>query len=741
MVKYKNILLLILITISFNSFAQLPDSCKLEIGTNLSGLADWGTEIPFVDMMRTCRTWYTKANGDPNDPFNSGFASKLKYRSDGYPTHIPQNVAGSEYTQDIATIWAITDGWTSGRYTVLWDGDGEFVFWGSYENLTKTSDHRITFDFPEPKGGVLELRITYSNINNPIHNIRILMPGTEYTYLENPFNQVWIDKISVFKTFRFMDWGQTNSWGIEKGDDIKDTTLVNWNGRSKVDYYTWTHSKGVPYEMMIKLMNIYGKDGWICVPHSASEDYIRKMARFFRDDLNGDRHIYVEYSNEIWNWIFPQTQWVNYHGCEATGESWPEGTVKFIQRMLDYWTDEFKNDLHRTTRIVGVFTGWLDVAQRVAFNVDTNSFDAIAPTYYFHLSEGLESQLDDLGANAKVKDVARFARLSMPEAYNSIKDIKYELADVINKPLAFYEGGQHLTPHPFGIQPSYDQALLDIQRDTAMYNLYNEWFDKLRLLQEGDESLLLMNFAFVKARNARYGSWGILETMDQDISIVPAPKYKAIIENMNSNCGNCSSKESITIKTCDKYFWNGKALLESGVYLDTFTNISGCDSIVELNLYIEKLNTTISKNDTLLICDELDASYQWVDCNDYSPIKNATNRFYVVRKNGSYAVIVTKSNCVDTSECINISTISNAEYLLYNEVQVYPIPSNGIINIELGSLKDAKVKIVNINGQTIFSKNDIDVSIYSFSIGQKLGIYILEVYNDFFIKRYKLVVE
>ncbi len=520
--------------------STLPDSCKLNIGTNLGGLSDWGTEIPFVDLMHSCRTWYTKSNGDPNDPFDSEMTNQLEYRPDGYPTYIPQTVAGSPYTQDVATIWAVTDGWPAGQYTVLWEGTGEIQFWGTYENLTQTDSHRIVFDFPNPIDGVIELRITSSEVNDPIHNIRVLMPGTEFTYETNPFYDLWIEKVGIFETVRFMDWGQTNNWGYE-GYEFADSTLVDWSERSQMNHYTWAYGKGVPYEMMIQYMNQYDKDGWVCVPHVASEDYIRNMAQLFRDNLEPDRHIYVEYSNEIWNWMFSQTNWLYHYGCEVPGIDWPEGIVPYVQNMLNYWTDEFAGQLDRTTRIVGIQTGWLDVAQRVAFNLDTASFDAIAPTYYFGLDENTESELDALGANTTAADIAYYARQNMPQEFQYISEIKTQLADSINKPIMFYEGGQHLTPHPFGVEPTYSQALLDIQRDTALYNMYNEWFEQLRTLQEGDEPLLLMNFAFVGQRSAQYGSWGILETMDQDLSVIPAPKYQALLENMNTNCNSFSS--------------------------------------------------------------------------------------------------------------------------------------------------------------------------------------------------------
>ncbi len=517
---------------------QLADSCNLKFGTNLGGLADYGTEIPFVDLMRTCRTWYTKSVGDRNEPFNSGFTDKLTYREDGYPTHIPQNVEGSQFPQRVVTIWAITDGWPAGEYTLLWEGEGEFGFWGSHKNLNQTDDHRIIFDFPSPKEGIFEMTIKRSEKDNPIRNVRLLMPGTENTYKTQPFYDLWLEKLDPFKTVRFMDWGQTNNWGQANGEEIADDGLVDWDGRSQMDHYTWAYSKGVPYEMMVALMNQQEIDGWVCVPHTASEDYIRKMARYFRDYLEPGRHITVEYSNEIWNWIFGQTHWANKYGVEATGDIWPEGIVGFIQRMLNYWTEEFQGKLDKTTRVVGVQTGWTDVVERVVRNVDPKTFDAVAATYYFSFDEAGDKALDKLGASATVDDAAHYIRQNMSQNLTFIDEVQS---------IAHDEGGQHFTPHPFGEEPSYAQALLDIQRDTTIYHLYQEWFSALRSIHKGKDRWLMMNFSFVSARSARYGSWGILESLDQDLNQIPAPKYRAILDNIKqyNNCETLTAVEDM----------------------------------------------------------------------------------------------------------------------------------------------------------------------------------------------------
>ncbi len=516
--------------ISFlNLQAQPSDACKLEFGTNLSGLVDYGTELPFVDLMHNARQWYTKDNGNPADPFDSGHAPELSYRPDGYPTHVPQSIDSSQYAQRVVTIWAITDGWPAGEYTVLWEGTGELSFWGGYENLEQTNSNRIVFDFLSPINDVLEMTIVTSDINDPIRHIRVLMPGTEMTYEAEPFYSLWLEKLSIFPSVRFMDWGTTNSWGQPDNWSWDDPSLFAWEDRAQMNHYTWATNKGIPYEMMIRLLNDFDLDGWVCVPHRASDEYIENMAVLFRDNLESDRHLTVEYSNEIWNWIFGQTQWLNKYGCELQNTTWPEGVVPYIQNCLDIWSTAFENEMDRITRVAGVQVSWQDVSNRMVNNLTEGSFDAITPTFYFGLTEDGDTALDNLGANATVADVAFYARQGMEDTKVWLEAQKNELADPLGVPMVFYEGGQHITPHPFGEEPTYAQALLDIQRDTSMYNMYNEWFDFLRTLQAGDEALQLMNFSFVAGRSARYGSWGILETMNQDTTTIPAPKYAAIL--------------------------------------------------------------------------------------------------------------------------------------------------------------------------------------------------------------------
>lgn len=531
----KKIFLLILIS-GFSEIAQTTN--KLSIGTNLSGISDWMTEMPFVDLMHNARTWMTSnsvfVEGGKNE-WNTGVIDSIPKDEDGYPLSLPYFVKGTETLQAVHTIWASLAGWPEGIYTLLYEGKGDFEFSGNLNLLTKEHG-KLTFQFHKPvnDNGFFILKITRSDSADHIRNIRLLMPGTEHSYQTMPYYSEWFNKLKPFKAIRFMDWGSTNNWGHDNSwecyDEDTDTAKVDWKDRAQLSNYTWSTNKGVPYEVMIDLCNRLNADMWICVPYNASNNYIRELATLIKNQLNPSLKIYVEYSNENWNWMFGQTQWLYNFGCKKQGKEWPEGIVPYIQNCLDIFSDVFHDQMERIVRVVGVQAAWLDVSQRIVLNMRKGSFDAFSPAAYFGLDEDTDRILDSLGSRATISDLTtRVRRARLQNELIWLKQQKETIGDFLNIPMIFYEGGQHFTPIPFGEEPTYSQGLLDVQRDTSMYNLYMEWFRLLEEITKGSHSLF-MHFTFIADRNAKYGSWGVLESVNQDTSLIPAPKYKAILD-------------------------------------------------------------------------------------------------------------------------------------------------------------------------------------------------------------------
>ena len=53
---------------------------------------------------------------------------------------------------------------------------------------------------------------------------------------------------------------------------------------------------------------------------------------------------------------------------------------------------------------------------------------------------------------------------------------------------------------------------------------------------------------------------------------------------------------------CDSLIWNGNVYDSSGVYVDTLQTLSGCDSIVTMDLTV---NYATNGYDTIVACDEI----------------------------------------------------------------------------------------------------------------------------------------
>lgn len=529
---------------SFNiTYAQLPDSCRLHIGTNLAGPADWGSEWPFVNIMKYGRTWTTHNNawvGGGANEWDTQVLDQIPLDEDGYPLSMPVEIPGMEAPQIVLGVWANTEALPVGEYVVLYDGVGTLSFWGD-AIIVSEEPGRIVLDITPGEADIIVMEIQESQMGDHIRNIRFLLPGTENTYEDIPWTAEWLEKLMPFNTLRFMDWGYTNG-----------SQLVEWNQRPKIDDYTYTQD-GVPYEWWVELCNLKQADAWVCIPHAANDEYIRQMAQFFRDELDPDLKIYVEYSNEIWNWIFSQTAYCHDNGDQNV--PWPERIVPFVQNALDIWTEEFAEAPDRIIRVVGVQMSWQDVSNRIVFNMEAGSFDAFSPAAYFGFSEESISELESLGVNATADDVIEMAREDMVDfAYQWAKDQHESIATELGIPMIYYEGGQHLTPEPFGSVQDYNPALVAAQSHPGMYDLYNEWYDSLRTFATGDDPTLLMNFSFIAPTSGQYGSWGLLESQFyQSAPYEDAPKYQAILDNIYDCSSPISTTEEVVMADAQLY--------------------------------------------------------------------------------------------------------------------------------------------------------------------------------------------
>lgn len=539
-----------------------PSSCAMDIGTNMSGFADWGVERPMRNLFKhvrpepipfttTCFCWYV-----PN------ILGEMTFDANGYPTHIPQTTSAGNNTVVRYVISSESETGTNlqmnQQYVLLYDGSGTMQVGGGV-NVSSNTAGRIQFTLTANNNIFVE--ILSSAPNNHIRNIRLLRLADENINLTtNPFYQGFIDKIAPFKMLRFMDWGHTNS-----------NPAVEWSDRSTTAYFTYATPTGVPYETMVQLANQTQKDVWICVPHAANDDYIQQMATFFRDNLNPNLNIYLEYSNEVWNWIFPQS----HYNVETAPSNLNYGRAyaEKAKNTFRIWHNVFGTQKNRVKRVLGIQTTYNYLNEQILSQLDQDEWDYGAPTHYFGLDHSSTAS-PVLSATSTPADIITNARNAWLQNKSLFKR-DYDQIKLFGKEIATYEGGQHFVGNVFGIPYDYQQAMWDAQYTQGIYDLYDEVLDTIRAWG----CRLAGNFSLAGPQESVYGSWGVLNDIDiQAPYLTTAPKYQALLDNIPQRptptisgnatvCGNTIQTYTVPAIQNSTYSWtvsNGTILSGQG---------------------------------------------------------------------------------------------------------------------------------------------------------------------------------
>lgn len=142
----------------------------------------------------------------------------------------------------------------------------------------------------------------------------------------------------------------------------------------------------------------------------------------------------------------------------------------------------------------------------------------------------------------------------------------------------------------------------------------------------------------------------------------------------------CASTVSTVVdSSCNNLFtFNGQTYTNSGTYTQTLINMSGCDSIITLELTLTIIDTATAVSGATITSLQNGANYQWYNCQGtWSTITNAIQQSYTVTQNGQYAVVLTLNGCTDTSSCIGVSGVG-LDHLVGNSFcNIYPNPSTG----------------------------------------------------------------
>lgn len=522
---------------------------KLPIGMNLAGIADWEPGFPFRNLFLGARPWLTR-NASGRGPHDTESQGSFEFDRDGYPLEVPVNAAGTGEPQTVFTY--VPNGAKRGVYVLLYDGEGDIGGLASTKVLSSKPGRIVLHMAHAGSEGYEAIEIKLSKRGNHVRNIRLIAKEDEGADLgQNPFLPQFLDFCRPFHCLRFMDWGLTNNSTQENWNDRKLPSFFTMRGRPGDPEAIWgpaptaferRFAGGVSYEYMIQLCNQLQVDMWLCIPHRATDEYIGELARLVRSSLAPGLKVYVEYSNEIWNWQFHQAGWmlrskiagalVEAKGgfpwkdsSRSEGKDHPERIGALFRRAFAIWEREWSLEPERLVRVCAVQAAWADASKRtIRWCMENGGVDAVSPAAYVGPDTAIYRRWAAAGAQLTpdtVIDDLKVALDNMRTSGGLLETVAFAKKNGLR--YVAYEGGQHIQPEGQKEQP-YSHALAAAQMHPRMYDLYVELLRLHRDLQ----CEMFGHFSSVSSQGTRWGSWGAKARYDD--SNDRSPKMRALLE-------------------------------------------------------------------------------------------------------------------------------------------------------------------------------------------------------------------
>jgi hypothetical protein len=516
-------------------------STPVSIGGNLDALRDWSRSLPYVNLIRQGRGW-----GNPDTPWtvNTSLADPIT----GWPI-ADFGIQLSSEAVDMGGTYLLT---ANGYADVLLEGGSrDSIKNKTYDSTTNTLTASVIV-----REGSNGLILKFLNTTGPgLQNISVLQPGYNLSAKSNITN-LMLAHLSRFNLIRFMDWTDTN-----------DNFEVNWNETTPLNWPLYHPPKHNPWQTIPYLINQFNTsiDPWINIPHNASDDYIVNLARLMLNELNPTSNIYIEYSNEVWNYEFPQARAnlaaandsVYNHG-DPFHFAYDNSTdvYAWANRRIAYQTKHI-SDLFKTVfgeenvgpykRVRPILTGQADTPRiaidcldylNIIHGPPTNFIHGIAIAPYFSLGPyktwsnlTVDQVLDGLNISMQKYLPEQGWSQQGPVGIHAIYAAWYKL------PVHSYEGGPDTVN---GCGSCSLQAKINATRHSRLTDIcvtfLNGWY------RFGFETFNW--YTGGATETTQYGAWGLLEDMRQETIIDttkmfnstspvarlprPSPKLKAI---------------------------------------------------------------------------------------------------------------------------------------------------------------------------------------------------------------------
>jgi hypothetical protein len=466
---------------------ELPSN----IGINLAAINYYATQTPFADVFRSRDEWTTT----DGITWDTELLDSIEVDADGYPLEVPS--IGQRLRASVFQPFA------AGSFMLTWSGDGEISVWGP--GLERVSSHArsLKFSLTRSLDEPLFVQIERSSANDHVHDIRVVA--------SSDFADAFESALSGFRVLRFMDWGATNG-----------NPVARWSERP-TELQAQGAARGAAIETMLDAANRMHADMWYSVPHMADDDFIERAAELIDERLAHDLKVYVEYSNENWNPIFPQVVWEQERGLSANlnADAAPDD-----DEASQRYGAGLKFSIRRAARAHATFKRVLGTRENDTINPLGGKPDALAIAPYF----GRVYTPSDVGAaNMSVAELLDDAEALIETGVGADTRANRKVADKHGVDLIAYEAGQHLLAIG-GLEndAAFVQRLIAANRHARMGQLYRK--AHASWLKNGGGLAVYFNSCQTPSK---YGTWGALEYQSQPTS--EAPKHAALMGLVNGS--------------------------------------------------------------------------------------------------------------------------------------------------------------------------------------------------------------
>lgn len=465
------------------------------LGINLAPIKYYGSQFPFQNFMKMRGPWRQNWSKSGNDEFT------LDENGDIIALH-----SGGIGARVIPPVPR-----PHGTWSCFYDGVAKILFTNDQKIITP---NHIEFEVLEDTK-IVHIRIKDIDPDNPPRNIRVFPPGVT----EEGWNPKFLDFLKPFNPLRFMEWQETTN-----------SKVSDWEDRRPEAHITQAMNigeiAGASIGTMVSLCNATNKSPWFCIPHKATDDYVRKFAEQTFNELNSSLDVYLEYTNEAWAKVFDASHYMIAEAERIGGlggkSEHHDGWRFYSKRALEIfaiWEEIFGD---RLIKILGSHDQRSVVSTEILdYNDAYKSVDALAIAPYFGgqpTGDPIDWTLDQI--LQACRDPA--SKHGIPAKIKVISEQK-AIAEQRGVSLYAYEGGQGLV----GIElqkwdPVVNDLFDQVQSHPEMGVLYTEY---LNAWKESSGDSLFCHFNSI-LQNSPYGRWGLIEHMDQGMT----PKLNAVLD-------------------------------------------------------------------------------------------------------------------------------------------------------------------------------------------------------------------